>query len=438
MSEPTRAIAPSPDTTLVGVGEGPAPTPPTLGETLDRVEAFLRRYVVLSRPEAVTAIVLWVAHTHAIEHADATPYLAITSPEKQSGKTRLLECLALLAYACDGIVVTPTAATIYRSLASTPGATLLLDELDAVFRDHSDRYEEVRAVINAGHRRGATVPRSVPGKKNGWQIQKFEVFGPKALAGIGRLPDTVSDRAIPIAMSRRRADEPVVRFRERRARAEAASLVEALRAALAATPPAIEAHIPPGLPDRAADAWEPLLAIAEVAGGTWCERARTAALVLHARNDADGSLGLRLLADARRAFDRLGTDRVPTATLISALRAEDDGPWADDRYPLTPHRLGRLLAPWGIHPKQLRVGGQSVKGYERVSFVDAWDRYLPTPSPPEAKHRNNDRARRFDVSVPASTEDSSETDAWDLAVELDYPASAWDVELPAPAGERIQ
>src|SRR5690606_30113045 len=131
------------------------------------------RYVVLARPEAVVAIVLWVAHTHAIEHADATPYLRISSPAKQSGKTRLLECLAHLARGCAGILIAPTASTIYRSLEATPGSTLLLDELDAVFADRSDRFEEVRAVINAGHRRGATVPRSVPGPRNTWVVKQF-------------------------------------------------------------------------------------------------------------------------------------------------------------------------------------------------------------------------------------------------------------------------
>ena len=128
---------------------------------------------------------------------------------KQSGKTRLLECLGLVAHGCTGIIITPTASTIYRSLEATPETTLLLDELDAVFRDRSDKYEEVRAVINAGHRRGATVPRSVPGPKNSWVVKHFPVFGPKALAGIGKLPDTVTDRAIPVRMLKRKRTEQV-------------------------------------------------------------------------------------------------------------------------------------------------------------------------------------------------------------------------------------
>jgi len=64
-------------------------------QLLDNVAAFIRRFVHL--PAAQAAIVtLWVVHTHALTLAVTTPYLAITSAEKRSGKTRLLEVLELL------------------------------------------------------------------------------------------------------------------------------------------------------------------------------------------------------------------------------------------------------------------------------------------------------------------------------------------------------
>jgi hypothetical protein len=402
------------------------PPTPILGEALARIEQFLRRYVVFARPETVVAIVLWVAHTHAIEWAEATPYLAISSPEKQSGKTRLLECLQLLAHGCSGIAITPTAATIYRTLEASAGATLLLDELDAVFRDRSDKYEEVRAVINAGHRRGATVPRSVPGPKNTWVVKQFSVFGPKALAGIGKLPDTVTDRAIPIRMLKRRRSEPVEKFRVRTATGEAASIAAGLVAALAEQPPAFEAELPSELPDRAADAWEPLLAIADAAGGVWPVRARWAAVVLHASREQDDSLGLRLLSDVREVFAVRGVERISTADLITALQADEEGPWATERSPLTPHRLAGLLHQFEIRSKQLRIGSASLKGYEREAFVDSWERYLPIPpSPVEPKLRNSEHDRSFDVSDRAPTDGLASAEPLDLQIVEDYPRSAW-------------
>jgi hypothetical protein len=403
------------------------PPVPTLVEALARIEQYLRRYVVFARPETIVAVVLWVAHTHAIELADATPYLAISSPEKQSGKTRLLECLQLLTHGCSGIAITPTASTIYRSLEASPGATLLLDELDAVFRDRSDKYEEVRAVINAGHRRGATVPRSVPGPKNTWLVKQFPVFGPKALAGIGKLPDTVTDRAIPVRMLKRKRSEPIEKFRVRTATGEAVSIIAALVAALAVQPPAFEADLPPELPDRAADAWEPLLAIADATGGAWPARARRAAIVLHASREQDDSLGLRLLSDVRLVFDARGVERIATADLITALQAEDEGPWVSERSPLTPHRLARLLHPFEIASKQLRIGSASLKGYEREAFVDGWERYLPLPpSPGDPKHGNSEHDRSFDVSDRAPSDGDGGAELLNLSVEEDYPRSAWD------------
>jgi hypothetical protein len=56
---------------------------------------FIRRYVVLTADQGL-AVTLWAVHTHAVEVLGITPYLSITSAEKQSGKTHLLEVLELL------------------------------------------------------------------------------------------------------------------------------------------------------------------------------------------------------------------------------------------------------------------------------------------------------------------------------------------------------
>jgi uncharacterized protein DUF3631 len=393
---------------------------PALAEALDEVELFLSRYVVFGRRESLVAVVLWIAHTHAIEQADATPYLAISSPEKQSGKTRLLECLALLARGATGILITPTASTIYRTLDASPEATLLIDELDAIFKDRSDRYEEVRAVINAGHRRSATVPRTVQGPHKAWTVKQFPVFGPKALAGIGKLPDTVADRSIPVRMLKRRPSEKVEKFRQRTARLEAGPIVEALVAALAAQPPSFEADTPRDLPDRAADAWEPLLAIADAAGATWRTRARQAASILHTSREQDDSLGLHLLADIRVVFSVRDQERISTADLIATLKADEEAPWTSDRSPLSPHRLARLLQPFGIESKQMRMGAANCKGYERTSFVDSWERYLSVlPVRVEPQHRNTDHEPSFDVSDRVTPDGDS-------APEEQYPPTAWD------------
>jgi hypothetical protein len=359
------------------------PQPVLLGDALAAVEAYLRRYVVFGRSEAIVAVVLWVAHTYALAFADATPYLAVTSAEKGSGKTRLLECLHQLARFRPQIFVIPTAATIYRLLDGEPDMPLLIDELDAVFRDRSDKYEEVRAIINAGHRRGATVPRTVA-VGNRHEVRFFPVFGPRVLAGIGKLPDTVADRSIPIRMLKRKRSEPVEKFREAHARRDAEPIATAVEAAIATCSPARTAEVPDELPDRAADAWEPLLALADAAGGTWPSRARMAAIILHIDRADDESVGLRLLADTRLVFAKLDEDRLSTAKLIAVLRADEESPWADDRHPLTPEQVARYLKGFEIRSKQLKIAGANVRGYLRDSFLDSWERYLPEVATPVA------------------------------------------------------
>jgi hypothetical protein len=166
---------------------------------LNEVAAFITRFVILSDAQLVV-ISLWIAHTWAFEASDATPYLAVTSAEMRSGKTRLLEILELLVRNPwrTGRV---TPAALYRKIeADTP--SLLLDEWDAIVGSGQDFSETLRGILNAGHRRNGKV--SVCGPKNaGYQPTDFRVFCPKVIAGIGKLPDTLADRSIQIRLKRK-------------------------------------------------------------------------------------------------------------------------------------------------------------------------------------------------------------------------------------------
>ncbi|MDE3097525.1 MAG: DUF3631 domain-containing protein [Chloroflexota bacterium] len=367
-------------------------TPPAVPDganTLDAVRAFIRRHVVLT-PAQLDAIALWIAHTHALEAADATPYLSITSAEKRSGKSRLLEVLALLA-ARPWYTGRTTAAALVRKIARD-AATLLLDESDAAFAGDREYAETLRGILNAGHRRGGAAALCV-GQGANIDVQDFPVFGAKVIAGIGKLPDTIADRSILITMKRRRAGETVERFRHRIAVAAAKPLHDDLAAWVAAHIAALrnaEPAIPSALDDRAADGWEPLLAIADAAGGDWPERARAAALALSvgAVRD-DDSQGVRLLADVRGVFDAAGTDRQPSGELAAALVAIEDAPWGAfgrRERPLDARALARLLARYGIKPSVIRVGEGTARGYLRSDFEDAFSRYIPMIGAPE---RNN-------------------------------------------------
>jgi hypothetical protein len=364
-------------------------TVPSIAIILYQVAGLLRQFVVFQNDYQAVAVSLWVGHTHAIDAADSTPYLAVTSPEKRSGKTRLFDVLEHVV-ARPWRAVTPSEPVTFRKIHKDQ-PTLLLDEADAIWAKGSE-HEGLRALLNAGHRRGVRVPRMV-GEGAGLKIAEFDVFGAKAVAGIGDLPDTVMDRSIPIRLQRRASHEHVERFRFK----EAAALAEPIRQGLETwAPEAVETlrEARPALPnihDRAADGWEPLLAIADAAGGDWPQRAREGAVWLHSEEPSRSeTFGVRLLSDIREVFISTIGDRMPSAELAHALANIEEGPWGNLKgHALDARGLAWRLRPFEITPKDIRVSGPTgekvVKGYALEQFAEAWGRYLPDdPNPRSA------------------------------------------------------
>lgn len=342
-----------------------------LATYLDAVTDFCRRYIAFPSEHEPVAVALWVAHAHLVELFDTSPVLSVTSAEMRSGKTRVLEVLELLVplpLPC----VQPSEAVVYTVLAERPRRTILLDEADAIFGSRTaERNEGLRAILNAGNRRGAKIPR-VRWKGKRREVEYFEIYGPKVIAGIGNLPDTIADRAISIRMKRRAAHEKVAKFRRRQAVQEANGIV--LDRGRVPVVPVVP--VPEDLNDRAADSWEPLIAVAQAAGGFWPERGWRAALALSGRDDRPISVGMRLLTDIRDAF--AAAEYLTTNELLEKLHRLDDAPWGDwYGSPLTAHRLATLLRPYGVGPVQGRVHGDKSRGYFRTHFLDPWERYLP-------------------------------------------------------------
>jgi hypothetical protein len=362
----------------------PVDTTGSLDVLLERVEQFVRRFVVISDAQAI-ANTLWIAHTHAVEAAEMTPYLAVTSPTKRSGKSRLLEVNALLVrnpLRAAGV----SEAALFRSIGGENPPTLLMDEVDAIFGPKAGNHEDLRALLNAGFARGTPVLRCV-GEGSKMRVEPFEVFCPKALAAIGELPDTIADRSLPIRLKRRAPSEHVERFRSRDAVAQATPLREQLAAwasehldALTCARP----HMPDELDDRAQDVVEPLLAIADLADGAWPERARAALVALRTDQVAaeDETFGVRLLADVHAAFEREQVDRLFTDRLLELLVEDQEAPWGDWRgKPLTARGFAWFLRPFEIRSGTVRLAGRTAKGYKREQFEDLWTRYPPQNGP---------------------------------------------------------
>jgi hypothetical protein len=346
------------------------------GNLLTAIVSLLRRFLVLSEPQ-LTAIALWVIHTHAFPAAETTPYLAITSAEKRSGKTRLLELLELLV-ASPWMTGRITAAVLARKVAADQ-PTLLLDESDAAFKGDREYSETLRGILNTGFRQGGKVtvcvgPNHTP--------TDFPTFSPKAIAGIGQLPDTVADRSIPIRLERKHQSQPVERLRRREIAAEAVELHD--RIADWALPnldllQASRPSLPNDLDDRAQDVWEPLLAIADCAGEEWALRARQAAISLSgAQSKEDESIAIQLLRDIRGVFDARGVDRMRGHDLMAELAAIDDSPWGNwFGRPIAGQAVAKILKPFGIRTMEIWLDDAKARGYRRDRFEPIWDRYLP-------------------------------------------------------------
>jgi hypothetical protein len=306
-------------------GHAPA-VPIELGELLDEVAGFVRRFVVMS-PAQSDAAAVWIAHTHCFDAAEQTPYLAISSAEKRSGKTRLLEVLELLV-SRPWLTGRVSAAVLARKVdAERP--TLLLDESDAAFRGEKEYAEALRGLLNTGHRRGGKSTICVAqGAEIGYR--DFSTYCAKAIAGIGKLPDTVADRALPIRLERRAPGEKAERFRRRDVEVDALVLRAALEQAVELSHRLEDARpeLPGELDDRAQDSAEPLLAIADLAGGDWPDRARRAVVELHSGREIDDeSSGVRLLSDIQAVFADRDTDRLASSDLLDGLHRLDEAPW---------------------------------------------------------------------------------------------------------------
>lgn len=352
----------------------PHPLPVDGGALLADLAAAVLRYVVM-QPEAADAVALWVMHAHCHDAADTSPVLAITSPEKRCGKTTLLMVLGkLVPKAMPSANITPSA--VFRSIAKWK-PTLLIDEADTFLSDN----EDLRGVLNSGQCRSAAYVTRTVGEDH--DPRRFATWAPKAVAMIGKLPGTLADRSIAVALQRKGAGEGAERFRVRSAHGLDALHRMAVRWAGDHSARLIDADppTPDALHDRAGDNWRPLLAIADLAGGEWPARARAAALALSGGDAAeDQSRGAMLLADIRAVFEERAADRIASADLAHDLAGMEERPWPEWQQgkPITPRQVARLLAPFGIGPKPVRIAGEPTKGYERSQFEDAWTRYLPS------------------------------------------------------------
>lgn len=344
---------------------------------LNEIDRTIRRFIVCE-PETAQAASLWIVMTWLMDVVKVAPLAVITAPEKRCGKTQLLDIIGKLSYR-PMFASSITPAALFRSVEMWQ-PTLLIDEADAFLNDN----EEMRGLLNAGHTRTSSFTIRTVGDDH--TPKRFNVWGAKAIAGIGKLQDTVMDRSVTLELRRKLDCEHVERIRhaepglfETLCR-KLCRFAEDNRETIRNARPAL----PEELNDRAQDNWEPLLAIADMAGGNWPEIARMAALKI-SRDKSPQSTGTELLEDIREIFDMKHIDRIHTHKLVEALCEDSEKPWStyNRGKPITPAQLSRRLSAYRIVSKAIRVDCEVKRGFEKKQFADAWERYTNiSPIPP--------------------------------------------------------
>ena len=347
------------------------------GQLLNDIAATILRFIVME-PEQADAAALWIAFTWFIDVVNTAPLAANNAPERECGKSQLLDAMGLMSARPLSVSNVSTAA-LFRSVERW-GPTLLIDEADTFFRANDD----LKGLVNAGHTRSnAFVLRTVG---DNHEPRRFSVWGAKALAGINlqkHLPDATMSRAIVFNLRRKLPHEQVERLRHADPGMfeDIASKLARFAEDYADRVRRARPHLPDVLSDRDQDNWDPLLAIAECAGPEWVQRATEAALKLSASNAGNTSIGNELLADIRQVFAREQVEKISTADLTYELSEDREKRWSTYNYGkmITPRQLANLLSPYGIRPKTVRFGDKTPKGYTAPAFADAFARYLADP-----------------------------------------------------------
>lgn len=367
-----------PDTDELVVGVEPWEKSVNGNELADSMTKAIKRYCVLS-DHTVIAVVLWIISSYSIDSFRIFAKLGVNSPQKRCGKTTFLEAVAAM---CNRALLSSnlTPAVIFRVIEEWQ-PTLIIDEMDTFIEGN----EELRGIINSGHNRKLAYVMRIEGDANARTPRKFSTWTPTVLAKIGDWPDTIADRIVPVTLERKFTDDRVDRLppnhddRCLTIRRQCQRWVNDNRNKLSVSSP----KIPDVNNDRAQDNWLPLLAVADLLGGEWPEKARASMMLIERSKDGDESddLSIMLLRDIRKLLTEHRLQHVVhSATLVERLNALDERPWPTLRNEkgISTNKLASLLRPFRLRTGSKRnpSTGANLKGYSVDDFNEVFSRYL--------------------------------------------------------------
>lgn len=352
-------------------------------QPLSAILRFIKRFVVLPNEEDYFVLVLWIAHTYFSDVLTTSPRLSLLSPEYGCGKSRALEILELLCFKgekldyCTRSYLMRTVEVTREETGKSP--TLLVDEIDSVFKNKSDESaESLRAFLNTGYRKSGSYGITEGEGKNR-KPKKFPTFAPMAIAGKGEVvPESVKTRSIEIRLQKRLSTQAIEDFLTLAVRLECEEFQEWLTqwADLTSRDLETENVIVESVKDREREVWLPLYAVAKLAGEDWQERFYQA-LHLHQRvkKTSDIPRERALLEDCLKVFGQ--RDSLRSESLIQGLKELPESDYDSMSYGkgITSKYLAKIVRPYEIQPMQIRFGDSTFKGYYRSEFSKAFERY---------------------------------------------------------------
>jgi hypothetical protein len=357
-------------------------------ELLQEVYNQVQRFVIIENHEYVV-FCLHTVLAYSWELFSKLPILRLKSPTKRCGKSTGLDLIERLVLR-PLLTVSVSPAGLFR-IIETFHPYIMVDEADSFGKEN----DELRTIVNGGFERGRPAIRV---NKETLKPEIFDTFGPKVLASIGSLHETIEDRSIIINMKRKPPGSEVQELCDCDPdvfvvlRRKLQRWVNDNRVAIQAT----KLTRPKALLDRAWNKWRPLLTIATVVGGVWPAECLKAALAMTSDTDEEMSIVIEVLIRIRVLSKQKGVGLIskgekllPTYEILDHLNSDDEAPWADwkkgDKEGITAEKLSRLLKPFKIKSVRRKINNADTRGYLLKDFKEVFESYLPPEEPENDK-----------------------------------------------------
>ncbi|HEV2964511.1 MAG TPA: DUF3631 domain-containing protein [Candidatus Angelobacter sp.] len=364
--------------------------PTSSADTMDDIEELIHDHLVCSDAQG-SILALWILHTYTYRASYLTPYLNISSPVEESGKSTCMTMLrALCARPWWAAGISPSAFK-HKFMEDQP--TVLLDNWHTIFRG-SDK-QQITGFLLSGCDRSRDVGSIQPNSEGVLSADGLETFCPKAFAGLDSLPPTLARRSIPIVLQRRKPQQAVKAAIHLLVPHNTRKLTSWMQSwsqdkdRLDQISNNFEKYgcqtsLLPGFSPHQQDCSRVLIALADTIGGHWPQKARSALLEIFREQQDREVSPIQLLSDIRDAFaHHHNPERIFTAELLEYLHSLDHRTWHEwnkNGDSMTAHALSRLLRKsFNIYSRSQRRGEKKLRGYQQSDFIEAWERYLPAP-----------------------------------------------------------